>query len=157
MCHMQILFVRWPRWLNTMGGNIGNYDTLVNIEIQKLLPHDDVDTVEDEKLTLFCAISRSKALTIGFLKRSNHARYGDLINDLDNQYSRGTDQYSMNLPKALNTINCYVRGRNTPRNQRHPPQWNNGQEIEINFIQNGPSFLVATVFYSRALRVLGAS
>ena len=66
------------------GGNIGNDDALVNLEIKKLLPHDDISTVGDDKLTLFRAISRSKALAIGFVKRSDRARYGDLIDDLEN-------------------------------------------------------------------------
>ena len=75
------------------GGDIGRDDALVNLEIKKVLPKEDINTVGSEKLTLFRSISRSKALAIGFIKRSDRGRYGDLIDDLENHFSRGTDQY----------------------------------------------------------------
>ena len=67
------------------GGNIGNDDALVDLEIKRLLPNEGIDTIGDEKLTLFRAISQSKALAIGFIKRSDRTRYGTLIDDLENQ------------------------------------------------------------------------
>ena len=120
------------------GGNIGNDDALVKPEIKKIAPGEDIGTIGDEKLILFRAISRSKALAIGFIKRSDRARYGELIDDLENQYSRGIYQYPTNLPKALSTIDCYVRGCTTPRNPRHPPPSNANHEIEMNFVQADP-------------------
>lgn len=120
------------------GGNIGNDDALVNIEIKNIRPHDDISTVGGDQLALFRAVSRSNALAIGFVKRSDRARYGELIDDLENQYSRGADQYPVDLPKALNTIDCYVRGRTTTRNQRRPPAPNDDQEIDKTFVQTDP-------------------
>ena len=120
------------------GRNIRNDNALVDLEIKKISPGEDIDSIGDEKLTLFRAISRSKALAIGFVKRSDHARYGELIGSLENQYSSGTDQYPTDLPKALSTIDYYVRGRTTPRNPRHPPPSNDNHEIEMNFVQADP-------------------
>jgi hypothetical protein len=111
------------------GGDIGRDDALVNLEVKKVLPGEDIDTVGSEKLALFRTISRSKALAIDFIKTSNWTRYGALIDDLENQYSRGTDQYPSDLPKALNTIDCYVRGRTNPHNMRRPPSLAENQEI----------------------------
>ena len=119
------------------GGDIGRDDALVNLEIKKVLPKEDINTVGSEKLTLFRSISRSKALAIGFIKRSDRGRYGDLIDDLENHFSRGTDQYPPDLPKALNTIDCYVRGRTSNRNTRRPHPSAGDQEIEMTFAQVG--------------------
>lgn len=119
------------------GGNIGHYDALANLGVEKLLPNEGFDTIESKKLALFRAISRSKALAIGFIKRSDRTRYVVLINDLENQYSRGLDQCPTDLPKALNTIDCYMRGRTNSRNPRHQPPSIDNQKIEMNFAQIG--------------------
>ena len=44
-----------------------------------------------------------------FLKRSNKDIYSDLIANLHNQYTRGTNQYPTDLTNAYNMLNEHVR------------------------------------------------
>ena len=106
------------------GGNIASNDLLMNLEIKKTHPKQDVKTVHASKLAAFAASSRNKALGIIFLKRSNKSRYGVLITNLENQYSIGADQYPVNLLSALSTSNIYVQLNTTLSNCAHRRQAN---------------------------------
>ena len=88
--------------------NIVNNDALVNLEIDKVHAKQDVNTVQADKLTTFAPMSRKKALDITFLNRCDMSRYRVLIDNLDNQYSVGTDQYPTNFPSVLKVISSYI-------------------------------------------------
>ena len=51
--------------------------------------------------------ARYRTLAIAFLKRSYKPKYGALVTDLENQYTRGTDQYPNDLTSAYNMLLNY--------------------------------------------------
>jgi Zinc knuckle len=51
--------------------------------------------------------TKNRALAIAFLKRADQARYGALLAELENQFSRGTDQYPPDLTAAYNLLLSY--------------------------------------------------
>ena len=89
-------------------GNIANDNALVNVEIEKIVPSGTIDTIDSDKIASLKAISRNKTLAVAFIKRLNRDRYGVLIDDLENHFSRGNGQYPIDLLTTLNTIDCYV-------------------------------------------------
>jgi hypothetical protein len=53
------------------------------------------------------AAAKNKSVAIGFLKRADRKRYGGLWSDLENQYTRGTDDYPLDLTGAYNLLLNY--------------------------------------------------
>ena len=88
---------------------------------------------------------------MAFLKRSDKARYGQLLTDLKNQYSRGTDQYPETVTEAYNLLVSYKKPENTRplrpggggnnRNNLRPGGGNNrdtdAQDQDATFVQAG--------------------
>jgi hypothetical protein len=52
-------------------------------------------------------IARDKYLSIIFLARADKARFGTLIEDLNNSYLAGKNQYSVSLDGTLNFLSHY--------------------------------------------------
>ena len=52
-------------------------------------------------------MSRDRALAIQFLKGADRKRYGNLLIELENQFSRGTDQYPPDLTAAYGMLVSY--------------------------------------------------
>jgi hypothetical protein len=51
--------------------------------------------------------AKKKSIAIGFLKRANRRRYTGLWSDLENLFTRGTDQYPTDLTSAYNLLLNY--------------------------------------------------
>ena len=62
--------------------------------------------------------ARNRSLALSFLKRADKARYGSLWTELENQYTRGTDQYPKDLTAAYNMLLNY-RKQYSSTNRRH--------------------------------------
>ena len=62
--------------------------------------------------------ARNRSLALSFLKRADKVRYGSLWTELENQYTRGTDQYPKDLTAAYNMLLNYRRQHNGS-NRRH--------------------------------------
>ena len=66
---------------------------------------------------------RDQWLATMFLRRADKRRFGGLIDDLENQYSRGNDQYPKDLTDAYHLLNSYVstvaNGRQNTTSQPH--------------------------------------
>jgi hypothetical protein len=87
------------------GGEFGTYPTI--LETFKEVTTDDKTKKDAPKGTDtddIKKIARNKALAIAFLKRADRRRYGVLWTDLENQYSRGNDQYPADLTEAYGLL-----------------------------------------------------
>jgi len=83
-------------------------------------------------------IARDRTLALAFLKRANPRRFGTLWADLENQFSRGNDQYPTNLTAAYSLlVNFKPPKRDEPR--RNPRSQESAVEEEdgITFMQAG--------------------
>jgi hypothetical protein len=79
--------------------------------------------------------AKKKSVAIGFLKRADKRRYGGLWSDLENQFTRGTDDYPSDLTGAYNLLLNYK----PPPFQQYGRRENRGEEEEISgmtFLQN---------------------
>jgi hypothetical protein len=94
------------------GGNIGDDKALVYEELKTVIGSKDPDFLEnatDEEVASAKTIARQKAHAIIFLKRADKARYGLLVMELENQFTRGTDQYPKNVTETYaETYNLLV-------------------------------------------------
>jgi hypothetical protein len=83
-------------------------------------------------------IARDRTLALAFLKRANRCRFGTLWADLENQFSRGNDQYPTNLTAAYSLLVNFKppkrdQPRRNPRNQEPAVK----EEDGMTFVQAG--------------------
>ena len=98
-------------------------------------------TVSAEEIETAQDLAKRKMHAIAFLKRADKGRYGQLITDLENQFTRGTDQYPMSVTETFNLLVNYkkptaVRERNNRRS--HEGNGNAGSapaQEEVAFVQ----------------------
>jgi hypothetical protein len=62
--------------------------------------------------------ARNRTLALSFLKRADKTRYGSLWTELENQYTRGTDQYPKDITAAYNMLLNY-KEQHIGNNRRH--------------------------------------
>ena len=86
------------------------------------------------------AAARNRSLALSFMKRADKTRYGTLWTDLENQYTRGTDQYPKDLTAAYNMLLNYRRQTNGNERQRQRVFTDGEQDedvqTEMSFLQN---------------------
>ena len=70
--------------------------------------------------------ARGKALALAFLKRADRTRYGSLWTDLENQYTRGNDQYPDDLTEAYNMLVSYKADAKPARQNNNNRRGNGG-------------------------------
>lgn len=131
------------------GGNIGNDTILVTEELKKI--GESVGTAGNDKKKEAIKLARKKAHAMAFLKRADRARYALLIMDLENQFTRGNDQYPVSITETYNLLVNYKKpaGPGRERNNKRteggghghertqslpPPTANTGDEMS--FLQN---------------------
>ena len=101
------------------GGNLGDDQALIDEELVNLVILAYATDKEKEEYRVKARIrAKNKALAIAFLKRSDKARYGQLLTDLKKQHSRGTDQYPKTVTEAYNLLVSYKKTENN-RTVRH--------------------------------------
>ena len=101
------------------GGMIGEDKALVLEELKSLVGRNN-ETASTEEIKTAKDQAKCKMHAIAFLKRADKGRYGQLITDLENQFTRGTDQYPMSVTETFNLLVNYkkpmtVRDRNNRR------------------------------------------
>ena len=75
--------------------------------------------------------ARNRSLALSFLKRADKSRYGTLWTDLENHYTRGTDQYPKDLTAAYNMLLNYRRQHNGSERQRLRPSTEGEQDGDV--------------------------
>ena len=112
------------------------------MEVDKLMTETmpvDNDTNYAVKYRLYskkrAEVTKHCTITIAFLKRANRKYYGSLQSDLENQYSRGNDQYPTDLTASCNLLVNYRQTSYTPKVYRHGDK----DIIGMAFLQNGKS------------------
>ena len=94
--------------------------------------------------------SRNRALAIAFLKRADRARYGNLMNDLSNQFTQGSDRFPLDLAEAFSYLQNYrphqqTRNHNPNRNRDEGNVAENEEDApptqgsEVGFLQATPT------------------
>jgi hypothetical protein len=88
------------------GGNIGEDKALMLEELK--LVGDDANRVSPMEIETAMEMAKSKSHNaMAFLERVDKARYGQLISDLKNQFTRGTDQYPTSITDTYNLLLNY--------------------------------------------------
>ena len=82
-------------------------------------------------------LAMNKATAISFLKRADPARYASLWTDLQNQYSRGNDQYPKNLTGAYELLLTHINTDDVkpPRFHKKYADRRNDHRKEVNALQ----------------------
>jgi hypothetical protein len=89
------------------GGSIGDDAVLVTEELKKVGRSITTATGEEKKDAI--KLAKSKAHAMAFLKHADKHRYTLLVTDLENQYTRGTDQYPTTITEAYNLLVNYKK------------------------------------------------
>jgi hypothetical protein len=89
------------------GGTIGSFPGLIEAA--------EGETIKEKQKN-----ARDKALALSFLKRADRRRFGVLWVDLENQYSRGNDQYPNDLTEAYSLLVSYKATRTHETNRSVP-------------------------------------
>lgn len=130
--------------LEHYGGSYGIDEGL--IQASQKIPGAPSDKVALMKYT------RGRALAIAFLKRADPTRYGTLWADLENQFSRGTDQYPMDLTGAYNLLLTYKR---PPTQTKPPPQRVSPNVPAVSVTNQAPNAELGMTFAQTAATVAG--
>jgi len=84
-------------------------------------------------------IARDRTLALAFLKRADRCHFGTLWADLENQFSRGNDQYPTNLTAAYSLlVNFKPPKRDEPRRNPRSQEPAVGEEDGITFMPEFP-------------------
>jgi hypothetical protein len=102
------------------GGSIGTDPLLVRAELkrervlnsQSLLPG---NPSYDSRVSK----AQERFLGYAFLHASCHRRYSELVKDLENNYSRGSDQYPANLTSAYNMLINFKSNKSDTKGNRY--------------------------------------
>jgi len=83
-------------------------------------------------------IARDRTLALAFMKQANRCRFGTLWADLENQFSRGNDQYLIDLTAAYSLlVNFKPPKREEPRRNARSQEAAVEEEDGITFVQSG--------------------
>jgi len=97
--------------LEHYGGSISSYPALLAAIKRK---------TNKEKAKKAC----DKALGLSFLKWANHCHFGkNLWTDLENQFSRGNNQYPNNLTEAYSLLVSYKAEKSGQQRLPNPDRW----------------------------------
>ena len=78
------------------GGTVGVHQSMVS----DILTESNITTPSTDKLAAATATAKDKYLSYVFIYASDRVRYGRMIEDLENQYTQGNDNY----PKTMNAV-----------------------------------------------------
>jgi hypothetical protein len=121
--------------LEHYGGSVGHDPTLLK----------SVDDPTSPKGTDTCKkLARNRALAIAFLKRADQRRFGTLWTDLENQYTRGNDQYPTDLTAAYSLLVNYKTSQVTNQGRYRPPHGNTEEAAATTQTELGMTFAQTT-------------
>ena len=89
---------------------VGNNTDLIQVEADKINGGEDLylSNASPGDKSRVETISRHKGLATALLKRAYMGTYTIPLDNLENQYSLGIDQYPTDLSSALTMLDCYV-------------------------------------------------
>jgi hypothetical protein len=138
------------------GGNIGDDVVLVTEELKKARVTPSTASMEEKQTAI--KLAKTKAHAMAFLKRADKTRCSLLITDLEDQYTRGNDQYPGSITETYNLLVNHKKPIGRERNPRRPaPGGTPGTEItrsvpptattgdEVSFLQNGDAPPIETI------------
>ena len=97
--------------ITATGGSIGNHkDILQAVADEEKL---DLDTATPDELKSITATAKERYLAVAFLLSSDRTRYGRCIEELENSFLKGNDEYPRTVTAAFNLISKY---KHDPRN-----------------------------------------
>jgi uncharacterized membrane protein YgcG len=95
-----------------LGGDIGGHSDRIDTLLEEIAVDPDMPTdVERDQAR---ARAKDQYLAIMFLMNSDRARYGSLIRDVENEYTRGSDSYPTSLSAAYDYLVNYRGAVRTP-------------------------------------------
>ena len=110
-------------------------------ELKTIADDEDItiDQATDDQINMANIIRKRKCHGMGMLRRADKDRYGQLIIDLENQHTFGTDNYPGSMTETYTLITKYKK----PRTQapRHRPGGNGGTTSTPNDQQQGMTFV----------------
>lgn len=119
------------------GGTIGIDKALITEELQR--DGAAVNPLKPDATELAAATlaAKKKIYAIAYLKRADKIRYGLLLTELENNYTRGTDQYPVNLNDAHYLLVNYKKPfvARTDRFNANPRAPTTTQDQELSFAQ----------------------
>ena len=77
--------------------------------------------IKDDELKMIETTEREIYLSCAFVINSDLKRYGRLIEELENDYTKGNDNYPRNMVKAYQLLNEYKQWN--PRATLHESSW----------------------------------
>jgi hypothetical protein len=93
---------------------------------------------DTDDATKLLKIARDRTLALAFLKRADLRRFGTLRADLENQFSRGNNQYPINLTAAYSLlVNFKPPRRDEPRRNTRSQEAAVEEEDGMTFEQSG--------------------
>jgi hypothetical protein len=87
-----------------LGGEVGGSEA----NIARYIDATDPDNPTADEMSLATATAKSEYLAVRFLRRSDQRRYGVLMAEVENGYTRGLDSYPTTLPVAYDMLVNYV-------------------------------------------------
>jgi hypothetical protein len=114
-------------------GAEGPYQDALKAKIMADKP--GLSSTQYQALTKLAA--KQKAVAIGFLKRADRRQYGCLWSDLENNFTRGQDQYPEDLTSAYNMLLNYK----APQQERRAQPRDDEEVSELTFLQSGAPIL----------------
>ncbi|CAB9514293.1 expressed unknown protein [Seminavis robusta] len=120
------------------GGSFGYETTL----IQAALPTGTtIDSATAAEMAAAVAIVRDRTLSVMFLSGADEERYADLSIDLENDYTRGENNYSKTLDDAYARLDAYHPKRSRNRQQSSHAA---GMATEVAFTSDGEELVAGT-------------
>ena len=93
------------------GGALGQEPALVEAELEAAGVI--MDFANEDELAAAEAAAREQVLVIGLLVRSDHGCYGKLLEDLENNFTQGRDNYPTSLQQVYSLL---VHWKQDPHN-----------------------------------------
>jgi uncharacterized membrane protein YgcG len=100
-----------------LGGDIGGHSDRIDALLEDIAADPDMPTAVERDQARDRA--KDQYLAIMFLMNSDRARYGSLIRDIENEYTRGSDSYPTSLSAAYDYL---VNYRGTARTPHDPDE-----------------------------------
>ena len=119
------------------GGTLCSDEFSIEVEGEHLSESFDITTTSQETRAPIKSITRDQILSVTFLIRSDRSRYGQLLDNLENQLSLGTDQDLVDIPSTLTTLDCYVKTSFTQQPRRYLLSHDGSNVVDMAFVQAG--------------------
>ena len=94
-------------------------------------------------------ISRDRCIGMMFLKKSDKIRYGDLWASLQNQFTRGNDQYPEDITSAYNMITSHKQEYHQKRNRQNKEDEDEVEPGGLSFCNKAQVYQVQKMLHMR--------